>query len=153
MNDAVKVKTNWSVWVVGGLSLIWHLMGCGNYMWQATMSADMLSALTEAQRAIIVDRPAWATGAFAIAVFGGAIGSILLLLRKSAALIFFLVALIGVIVSMIPVFGIMSSGVSFSLFERVMYLGLTPLVGAFLVWYTRFAMRRGWVGGRPVMTS
>lgn len=149
MNSAVAQKTHWSVWVVGGLSLIWHLMGCANYLWQATMSAEALTGMTAAQQAIITDRPAWATGAFAIAVFGGAIGSILLLLRKRLSLWFFLLALIGVIVSMIPVFGIVNSGVEFSMAERVMYLAMTPLVGAFLVWFTRLAIRRGWIGDGP----
>ena len=114
------------------------------------MSADALTSMTAAQQAIIVDRPAWATGAFAIAVFGGAIGSILLLLRKPLALWFFLVALIGVIVSMIPVFSIVNSGVTFSAFEKIMYLGLTPIFGAFLVWFTRLALRRGWLGNGTV---
>ena len=81
MNSVVQ-KTHWSVWVVGVVSLVWHLMGCANYLFQATMSPDTLAGLSAAQQAIISDRPAWATGAFAVAVFGGAIGSILLLLRK-----------------------------------------------------------------------
>ncbi len=150
MNSPVARATHWSVWVVGGLSLIWHLMGCMNYVYQATMGADALANMSVAQQAIIVDRPAWATGAFAIAVFGGVIGSLLLLLRKRMSLWFFLVALIGVIVSMIPVFGIINSGVEFSMFERVMYLAMTPLVGAFLVWFTRIAIQRSWIEGGGV---
>jgi len=146
MNDTMTRKTHWSVWVLGGISLVWHLMGCANYLWQATMSPDTLVTLTEGQRAIIENRPAWATGAFAIAVFGGAIGSILLLLRKRLALVFFVIALIGVIVSMIPVFGIVSSGVSYKTSERIMYFALTPLFGAIMVWFTRLAIRRGWIG-------
>lgn len=148
MNSVVQ-KTHWSVWVVGVVSLVWHLMGCANYLFQATMSPDTLAGLSAAQQAIISDRPAWATGAFAVAVFGGAIGSILLLLRKRLCLWFFLIALIGVIVSMLPVFGIVNSGVEFSTFERIMYLALTPLLGAFLLWFTRLAIRHGWIGDGP----
>ena len=140
-----KPDTHWSVWVVGIMSLVWNLMGCANYLWQTTLGPEDLNALSEAQRSIIENRPAWATGGFAIAVFGGAAGSILLLLRKSAALIFFVLSLVGVIVSMIPVFGIMGT-VNFSGFERIMYLILTPLVAAFLVWFTRLATRQNWIG-------
>ena len=145
-NAAIKQSTHLSVWVVGIVSLIWHVMGCANYLWQMNMSPDALSAMSEAQRAIIENRPAWATAGFAIAVFAGAIGSILLLLRKSLALVFFVLSVVGVIVSMLPVFGIVKSGVVFSGFEKTMYLVLTPLFGAFLVWYTRWAISRGWVG-------
>lgn len=146
MNDQQMKKTHFSVWVVGGLSLIWHLMGCANYLWQMNMGQEALNSLSEAQAAIINGRPAWATAGFAIAVFAGAIGSVLLLLRKSSALIFFVLALLGVIVSMIPVFGLMGSGVVFTAFEKTMYLIMTPIVGAFLVWFTRLALRRGWIG-------
>lgn len=149
MNNAGKPNAHWSIWMVGVFSLIWHLMGCANYLFQATMSPDTLAGLSAAQQAVISDRPAWATSAFAIAVFGGLLGSILLLLRKRLSLFLFLIALIGVIVSMIPLFGIVNSGVEISTFERIMYLALTPLVGAFLLWFTRLAMRRGWVGDAP----
>ena len=110
------------------------------------MSDDMLAKLSPAQLAIIHDRPTWVTAAFAIAVFGGLIASILLLVRRSSALLFFVVALVGVIVSMIPVFGIVNSGVQFTKVETVMYLILTPMFGAFLVWYTKYAIGAGWMG-------
>jgi len=47
---------------------------------------------------------------------------------------------------MIPVFGIVSSGVSYKTSERIMYFALTPLFGAIMVWFTRLAIRRGWIG-------
>jgi len=146
MNERAISKTHITVWIVGILSLIWHLMGCGNYLWQMSMDPSAVESMTEAQRAIIETRPAWATAAFAVAVFGGAIGSVLLLMRRSSALIFFLLSLLGVIISLIPAFGIVNSGVTFSPMERVMYLIMTPLVGAFLLWYTRYALRCGWIG-------
>ncbi len=150
MNDntvpETHVKTHWSLWVVGVLSLIWNLMGCANFIWQMNISPGDLTSLSEAQRAVIENRPVWATAGFALAVFAGAIGSILLLLRKRAALVFFLLSVVGVIITMLPLFGIVSSGVVFSGFERVMYLLLTPVVAAFLVVFTRVALRRKWAG-------
>ena len=46
------------------------------------MNPNIVDAMPEAYRAIVENRPAWATAAFAIAVFGGAFGCLLLLLRK-----------------------------------------------------------------------
>lgn len=151
MNDSTnpvlsKNRNHSSIWVVGLFSLIWNVMGCANYIWQMNISPDVLGNMTVAQQAIIENRPSWATAGFAIAVFAGAFGSLLLLLRKSSALWFFLLSVIGVIVSMLPLFGIVNSGVEFSGFEKVMYLLLTPLLAAFLVWYTRWAISRGVVG-------
>lgn len=111
-------------------------MGTMNFIWQMNLSADALATLSEAQRAIIEGRPLWVTAAFAVAVFAGALGCLLLLLKKSLALALLVLSLVAVLVSMVPVFGMIGK-VNFSTFERVMYLAATPAVAAFLVWYTR----------------
>jgi hypothetical protein len=45
--------------------------------------ADALAAYSEAALAFVEDRPAWATVAFALAVSGGALGCLMLLLWYS----------------------------------------------------------------------
>ena len=96
MNDKTVGGVHWSFWAIGAVALIWNVMGIMNFFWQ--MTPDTLAAMPESQRAIIKGRPAWATGAFAIAVFGGALGCLLLLLRKSAAYYLFVASLLGVLV-------------------------------------------------------
>jgi len=83
MNDETVGRVHWSFWAIGSIALIWNLMGVINFFVQ--MNPDMLTSYRESERAIIEGRPAWATGGFAIAVFGGVLGCLLLLLRKSAA--------------------------------------------------------------------
>jgi hypothetical protein len=78
--------------------------------------------ISESHRAIIEARPAWATGAFAIAVFGGALGCLLLLLKKSAAYYLFIASLLGVIVQLIPTLGILGSTIDFSPPDIVMII-------------------------------
>jgi hypothetical protein len=68
-------------------------MGVMNFIVQ--MKADALASFPESHRAIIEGRPTWATGAFAIAVFGGALGCLLLLFRQSAAYYLFIASLLG----------------------------------------------------------
>jgi len=80
VNDKAVGGVHWSFWVISAVALIWNVMGVINYFMQ--MNADALATYPEAERAIVEGRPAWATGAFAIAVFGGAVGGLLLLLRK-----------------------------------------------------------------------
>ena len=60
---------HWSFWVIGAVTLIYNVAGVINFF--AQMNADTVAAMPEPYRAIIEDRPAWATGAFAVAVFGG----------------------------------------------------------------------------------
>jgi hypothetical protein len=110
------------------------------------MNADALSTFPESHRAIIESRPAWATGGFAIAVFGGVVGCLLLLLRKSAAYYVFIASFLGVMVTMTHALGMANTTFDFSPFEIVMML-LMPLgVAAFLIWYSKWAERKGWIG-------
>jgi hypothetical protein len=83
MNDKTVGGVHWSFWAIGAAALIWNVLGCMNFFSQ--MNAEAVAGMPESYRAIVESRPAWATGAFAIAVFGGALGGLLLLLRKSAA--------------------------------------------------------------------
>ena len=139
MNDETVSDVHWSFWTIAAVALIWNAMGVMNFFGQ--MNADVLAAMPESHRAIVEGRPAWATGAFAIAVFGGALGSLLLLLRNSAASYLFIASLLGVIVQMIPHLGMAGS---LSLFEISMMILMPPVVAAFLVWYSKYAESKGW---------
>ena len=142
MNDKAVSSVHWSFWVISAVALIWNVMGVINYFMQ--MNADALATYPEAERAIVEGRPAWATGAFAIAVFGGAVGGLLLLLRKSAAFYVFIVSLLGVIVTHIHTFRVASSTVDFG--PAVISAILSSLVMAvFLIWYSKLAERKAWI--------
>ena len=135
MNDKTVGGVHWSFWGIGAVGLIFNLMGCINFISQ--MNADMVASMPEVYRAIVESRPAWATGAFAIAVFGGVLGCLLLLLRKSAAVYVFIASLVGAVLAQIPFLGIP--------FEALMG-GLSQLVvGAFLIWYSKQAESKGWI--------
>ncbi|MEP5612076.1 MAG: hypothetical protein ABJP45_07485 [Cyclobacteriaceae bacterium] len=98
-NDSVKPPV-W-FWIVSGIALIWNGMGVSAYLMQAYMTAEDLAALPEAEQALYVDFPAWATAAFAIAVFAGTLGCLLLLLRKKLAYVVLVLSLVGIIIQMI----------------------------------------------------
>ncbi|MFK7951345.1 MAG: hypothetical protein AB8B73_00760 [Ekhidna sp.] len=85
-------------WVVSVLALLWNLMGVYAYLDQAFASNDVLGEIASAAKNLINPTPAWVTAAFATAVFAGAIGSLLLLLRKGLAEIMFLVSMVAVFI-------------------------------------------------------
>ena len=143
MNDETVAGVHWSFWVVGAFALIWNVLGSMNYLGQ--MNADLVATFPETHRAIIEGRPAWATGGFAIGVFGGALGGLLLLLRKSAANYLFVASLLGVIVTMIHTVRIASSTIKFSAFEILIMILMPVVVAAFLVWYSKRAESKGWI--------
>jgi hypothetical protein len=140
MNDENVGGVHWSFWVIGAVALIWNVIGVINFFVQ--MNPEMLEAYRESERAIIEGRPAWATGAFALAVFGGALGSLLLLLRKSAAFYLFIASLLGVIVTMTHTLGV---GIDFGPGEILGIILMPLVVAAFLIWYSKQAERKAWI--------
>jgi len=137
MNDERVGSVHWSFWVIGAVGLIFNLVGCMNYISQ--MNSEMVASMPDAFRAIVESRPAWGTGAFAIAVFGGALACLLVLLRKSVAVYVFIASLVGAVVAQIPFLGMAD-------FPVEAWIGwLSQLVvGAFLIWYSTWAKHRGW---------
>jgi len=135
------VGAHWSFWVIGTVALIWNVIGSANYIMQ--MNADTVAAMPESYRAVIESRPAWATGAFAIAVFGGAVGCLLLLLKKSAAFNLFVASLLGVIATMVHALGRSGSDIDFT----PVFVGtsMSLVVAALLVWYSKRAEHKGWI--------
>lgn len=99
------------------------------------MSEAALAALPEAQRQLIENTPAWAYFLYAVAVFAGTLGSVLLILKKASAVPVFLVSLLAIIMQMshwifltpmLDVYG--PTGI---------YMPVTVVaIGAILLWYS-----------------
>lgn len=132
-----EIKIHWSFWVICIISLIWNVMGSINFIMQ--MNSDMLANYSEAAKSLVASRPVWATAAFAVAVFGGALGGVLLILKKSAALYLFVASLIGVVLANIHTIQISAA--------MDIWIGslMSFVIAAFLIGYTRFVQRKGWV--------
>lgn len=99
------------VWfmIVAAVLLVWNLVGVMAYIQQVTMAPEALAALPDAQRQLLENTPAWATAAFAVAVNCGALGCLLLLLRRNLAGLFLQLSLIAVLVQMYHAFFINNS--------------------------------------------
>jgi hypothetical protein len=133
-----KARPHWSFWLLGVAALAWNAMGCVNYLMQ--MDPERLAAYPEAARALVADRPAWATAAFAVGVFGGAAGCVLLLLRTRFAWHLFAASLLGVAVADFQTARYGASG-------EIWAGSLSSLIVAvIMVWYSGLARRRGWIG-------
>ena len=140
MNDDSAGTVHWSFWVITIFMLIWNVMGCINFFVQ--MNPEMVASYRENEQAIIAGRPIWATIAFAIAVFGGALGCLLLLVKKSIAFYFFVASLLGVAVTMIHTFSI---GIEFGIGEVIGIIIAPLMVAVFLIWYSKYVQNKGWI--------
>lgn len=137
------VTVHWSFWVIAAVAFIWNFMGSINYFMQ--MNPQVLASFPESEQAIVNSRPAWATVAFAISVFGGTLGSLLLLFRKPAAYYLFIASLLGTFVTMIHTVRLAFTTIDFSPMEIAGIILMPLIVAAFLVWYSKLAERKGWI--------
>ncbi len=138
MSDKSAGSVPWSFWAIGAVALIWNVLGIMNFFSQ--MDADVLASTSESYRAIIESRPVWATGAFALGVFGGALGCLLLLLRKSAAYYLFIASLLGVVVQMFPFLG--AADVPIEVWVGTL---MSSVVAAFMIWYSKRTESKRWI--------
>lgn len=137
-------KPNALFWVIGVISLVWNIFGVLSYVGQAYMTDDMKAAMTEAQLEVIENRPAWATAAFAIAVFGGALGSLVLLLRKKLAYYLFALSFIGVLVQMIYNVFIAKALDDYGPGGYAM-TAMILIIAIYLIIYAKNCTRKGWL--------
>jgi hypothetical protein len=143
MNDENRVGVHWSFWAIGAVALIWNAMGGINFVMQ--MNPETLASMPESHRAIAEARPAWASAAFAVSVFGGALGCVLLLLRKKVSYYLFIASFLGVIVTMTHALGMAGSAFKFGPFELVLGVVMPIVVATFLIWYSKRAQTKAWI--------
>jgi len=131
------IKPHWSFWVICAVTLIWNGMGSVNFFMQ--MNPETLAKYPEAAKSLISTRPLWATTAFALAVFGGLVGDILLILRKAKVYYLFMASLLGVVVTNIHTIQASS--------DMNIWVGslMSFVVSAFLIWYAKITKLKGWL--------
>lgn len=137
-----KPKTPWHLWVIGIVLVLWNSGGCYDYLMTVTNNQAYLSVMTPEQQAYYASIPTWFTALFAVSVWGGLLGSLLLLLRMRVALPVYLVALATYLISCVYTFGFSDAaqimGTAGTVFSVVILL-----IALFEVWYARLMTRRG----------
>ncbi len=136
-NKTVGETTPTSFWVIVGLFLIWNILGAFHYLTSVNATVESLVAqgMTIKQAEIFHNTPSYHYAVFALGVWSGLLGAVLLLLRKAWAAPVFLFSAVMVIVAFVldAVSGNLSAlGSS--------YLGImtfTTMLALFEAWYSR----------------
>ena len=126
-------------------ALVWNLLGCFAYLMDVTVSPEAVATMSEAQQALYASRTMWMVSATAIAVWGGAVGSLGLILRKRWALPVLLVSLAGLIVQDIGLFAV-ANAASLAGARALVLQGLVLVIAVALVYLARQGIGRGWIG-------
>ena len=141
MPAPAKGSVPWHLWLVGVLALLWNGYGGYDYVMTQTNNAAYLANYTEAQRAYFDSFPMWMEAVWAIGVWGGVLGSILLLLRSKWAFHALLASLIAFAMSV--VYGQTSGGNEVMGSMGLIFSGVIFLIGLALVMYARTMTKRG----------
>lgn len=83
--DPSAPNAPWHLRLVGVLGLLWNGIAVFDYVMTQTRNAIVVGSFTPEQLTALEALPAWVTGCWALAVWGGALGCALLLLRRRAA--------------------------------------------------------------------
>lgn len=129
-----KVKPPALFWVISIVALLWFVMGSLAYITSHSYTAEMLIPIYgEEGTRIILERPSWQVAVWAMAVFGGLIGSIGLLLRKTWSKFLFMASLIGALAY--DVWAFTSGYFAHSTgFDKFIFL-MAVIMPAFLIWF------------------
>lgn len=92
-----RPRTPWHLWVVGVVALLWNALGCVDYAMTQVQGDAWLAQMdpTEVQMAWFHAMPAWTDAAWAVFVWGGLLGGLLLLIRRSWAAPVFAASFLG----------------------------------------------------------
>ena len=143
MSEKPNIKAPAWFIIVATIFLVWNLFGVMAYIMQVTMSPDAIAALSDDERLLYETTPAWATAAFAVAVNGGALGCLLLLLKRSLAGFFLQLSLAGVLVQMFHAFFMSQSYEVYGPGGMAMPV-MVILVAVYLVILAATAKSNGW---------
>lgn len=141
-STTLATKSPWHLWVVGVVAVLWNTVGVLDFTMTQGNSEAWLKDFTPEQRAYIFSFPLWAVIAWGAGVYGGFLGSILLLFRSRWAVAVFRVSIAGAIVTTIYSH-LINNG------NRVMGGGPGPMIFsavivaiALLLWYYACVMAR-----------
>ncbi|MFV8816780.1 hypothetical protein [Haliea sp. E17] len=139
--DERRKATPWHLWLVGVLALLWNAVGAIDYVMTQTRNEQYMSAFSEEQLAFFYGLPAWVVACWATAVWGGVVGSLLLLARRRLAVPVFLLSLLTMVATSVHNY-LLSNGLEvmndpFALWFSGAIFVIAVLLFAYAAWLSR----------------
>jgi len=129
--------------IVAVLAVLWNCLGVWGYLAKVGVAPNMME-MTADEIALVASMPTWATAGYALAVFGGLLGSLGLLLGKAWARLLLILSLLGMLVQ----FGwwlLMSGAMEQMGASSAAMPAVVVLIGVLLLWLANMGIKRGWL--------
>ena len=137
MSELVGARAPGWVRIIAALGLVWNLFGVYQYL----MTVGVVAG---ADAAAVAAMPTWVTGAFAVAVFGGALGCLGLLMLKRWSKLLLLLSLLAVLAMDVWMFVLSGLGGTMPSAEMAVTAAVV-IIAVLLVWLAYSADRKGWL--------
>jgi hypothetical protein len=122
-------------------SILFMLIGCAGYVMDVTSDP---ASLTLDRRALVEARPIWQVAAYAIAVWVGLAGAVLLFMRRKLAEHLLLVSLIACVFTFLPYFVVPAVRDLVSTGEIAFGLIIISITWT-IFWFARHSRQRSWL--------
>jgi hypothetical protein len=136
LHPTSAIVTPKPLWVFGVLALLWNGVGAFDYLMTETRNPSYMSSFSPEQLAYFYGFPAWVIAAWALAVWGGVLGSVLLLLRRRLAVPVFGVSLAAMMLTSFYNFAL-SNGLAIMGREAAIFSAVIFTVAVALLAYSR----------------
>lgn len=134
----------WHLWLVGIGSLLWNAMGAFDYSMTRLRVDAYMNNFTAEQLTFFYGVPTWVNTAWAIGVWFGVMGSVLLLARRRLAIWAFFASFIGIAATTVHNFGLSDVVLNELIGMGAVLFSLSILgVGFLLICYARLLKTRG----------
>ena len=141
-DTSMTLRTPWHLWLVGVLALGWNGFAAYDFIMTVTKGAEYLQDyFPPEQVAYFTAMPTWMQVPYGVAVWGGVIGAVLLLLRMRWAVHVFALSALGVAISI--AYAYMNGWAELGGTKGMIMWGLVALIALFLVWYSRTMAAKG----------
>ena len=138
------VKAPWHLWLVGVIALLFNSIGVFDFVMVMAQGAKYMASagMTPEQIAHYQEMPAWMTAVWAIGVWGAFLASILLLMRRKAAVAVFALSLTAFLISLLYTYVLTDGG---AVMGRQMAIANAVIAALllFFIWYSHAMRKRG----------
>jgi hypothetical protein len=138
-----NIVTPWHLWLVGILALLWNCIGAFDYAMTETRNASYMSAFTPEQLTYFYGFPTWVVATWALSVWGGVLGSVLLLLRKRWAVPVFGVSLVTMMLTSFYSFVLTNGLATMGGAGGLVFSAVIFVIAVALLFYARHLARIG----------
>lgn len=130
--------------IVAGVALLWNLIGCLAFASDLMLTPEDVAEMSEAQQTLYETRPGWALAGTAVAVIGGALGCLGLLMGKAWSKVVLILSVLGLIAQDIALF-VLVNGYALAGSPVLILQTIVLVIGICLVALSHQGIKAGWL--------